>query len=95
MDWLLLLILTKLIWNESFFKIKGGIDYMYYFIDIGVGNPGQVQSAILDTGSDTFTVPCTLCKSGDCGQHEHPYFDSKQSNTFSLKESCFSPVLFS
>lgn len=26
--------------NESFFKIKGGVDYMYYFIDIGLGSPG-------------------------------------------------------
>ena len=26
--------------DESFFKIKGGIEYMYYFIDIRVGNPG-------------------------------------------------------
>ena len=52
---------------ESLFKIKGGIDYMYYFIDIKMGNPSQVQSAILDTGSDTLTVPCTFCKDGDCG----------------------------
>ena len=39
MNWLLLLILFGLIRNESFFKIKGGVDYMYYFLDIGVGNP--------------------------------------------------------
>ena len=25
---------------ESLFKVKGGVDYMYYFIDISVGNPG-------------------------------------------------------
>jgi len=35
----LLIIFSK---SESFFKIKGGVDYMYYFIDIGMGNPGQV-----------------------------------------------------
>ena len=68
---------------------------MYYFIDISVGNPGQVQSAILDTGSDTLSVPCTLCKNGDCGKHEHSYFNNDRSKTFTLKESCYFPVLFS
>lgn len=81
--------------NESFFKIKGGVDYMYYFIDIGLGSPGQVQSAILDTGSDTLSVPCTLCKKGDCGRHEHPHFNSKVSETFNVDKSCYFPVMFS
>ncbi len=35
---------------------------MYYFLDILFGNPSQVQSAILDTGSDTLSIPCKLCK---------------------------------
>ena len=80
---------------ESFFKAKGGVDYMYYFIDINMGSPGQVQSAILDTGSDTLSVPCTMCKKGDCGKHEHTYFDNDKSKTFTIKESCYFPVMFS
>lgn len=48
---------------------------MYYYVEVEVGNPKQIQSAILDTGSDMLSFPCTLCKNGDCGKHEHDYFN--------------------
>ena len=41
------------------------------------------------------SFPCVLCKSGDCGVHEHSYFDQKTSQSFNLVTRCYSPVLFS
>lgn len=73
---------------EKFFEIDGGPKYMYYFAKFQVGNPGVEQSAIIDTGSDTFAFPCDSCESGDCGDHQDPRYIISKSKTFNYKIEC-------
>ena len=94
MIWLLFLFLrirTKA--DERQFEIFGGVEKMYFYAEIFVGGNKQPESAILDTGSDMLSFPCTLCKNGDCGKHEHDYFNHQSSGTFSLITKCQSPML--
>jgi len=57
-------------------------DNMQYVIPIEIGDPGQVMTAIPDTGSFELVVPSTSCESGCRG---HPLFNSSMSNTFKLR----------
>ena len=53
-----------------------------YYVDVTVGDPGQVQSLIVDTGSSITAFPCTTtCESGGCGEHLDPQFNPEGSKT--------------
>lgn len=73
---------------EKFFEVNGGPKYMYYYTKFSVGNPDSLQSAIIDTGSDTLAFPCDHCQSHDCGTHEDPRFVSSESTTFKYEIHC-------
>ncbi len=61
---------------------------MYYFAKFQVGEPPVEQSAIIDTGSDTFAFPCDNCTSSDCGSHQDPRYIISNSKTFGFKVDC-------
>jgi len=54
-------------------------DNMQYVIPIEIGEPGQLMTAIPDTGSFELVVPSTACSSGCKG---HPLFNATQSRSF-------------
>ena len=65
----------------------GTRDFGYYFVDVAVGSPPQRLSAIVDTGSEGFTVTCTACQ--DCGTvHMDPFFNPDISSSFERLEQC-------
>lgn len=66
----------------AFFAIKGGYKSMYYAAPIFVGAKEQLQTVIIDTGSDLMAFPCAICKPGNCGTHEDSYYEYHQSSTF-------------
>lgn len=88
----LLFTLSRTEYYEKFFEIDGGPKYMYYFAKFQVGNPPSEQSAIIDTGSDTFAFPCDICESGDCGEHQDPRYIMSKSKTFGFKIDCSSQI---
>lgn len=53
--------------------------YGYYFVDVLIGTPAQVVSAIVDTGSSVVSFPCRPCP--HCGNHIDPLFDIARSET--------------
>lgn len=60
-------------------KIQGGQEYGYYFVDVFFGPNKQVQSLIIDTGSNQLITDCAPCDS--CGKHLHPPYDITLSKT--------------
>merc|ERR1719450_1504397 len=56
-------------------------EYAYYYVDLEVGQPAQLVSMIVDTGSELAAFPCKGC--GHCGQHIDPAFNFEQSRTAS------------
>ena len=64
---------------------------MYYFATFDVGTPEKLQSAIIDTGSDTMAFPCENCHGKNCGSHQFPRFSPEKSTTFKYKIRCSSP----
>ena len=76
---------------EKFFYIQGGPKYMYYFATFDVGTPQVLQSAIIDTGSDTMAFPCESCHGKNCGSHQYPRFRPDKSSSFKYKIRCSNP----
>ena len=64
---------------------------MYYFATFDVGSPEKLQSAIIDTGSDTMAFPCETCHGRNCGSHQYPRFSPEGSSSFKYKIRCTSP----
>lgn len=64
---------------------------MYYFATFDVGSPEKLQSAIIDTGSDTMAFPCETCHGKNCGSHQYPRFSPEGSSTFKYKIRCTNP----
>jgi hypothetical protein len=59
----------------------------YYFVDVMVGSPPQRQSAIVDTGSEGFSITCAPCSA--CGRnHMDPYFEPTASSSFTRLDQC-------
>jgi len=56
----------------------------YYYTNIYIGTPPQLQSVLIDTGSGFVGVPC---KSDRPNLHKDPFFDWENSSTF-IKETC-------
>ena len=73
---------------EKFFEISGGPEYMYYYAKFQIGSPTKLQSAIIDTGSDTLAFPCDNCQSHNCGNHQDNRFNTKKSNSFKFEVHC-------
>ena len=42
-------------------RLRGNSTLGYYYLNIYVGTPPQIQSVIVDTGSAITTFPCTDC----------------------------------
>lgn len=61
-------------------KLKGSSKLGYYTVDVQIGSPPQLQSLILDTGSDQMIIPCAGCEY--CNKHTNSLFDPNQSSTF-------------
>lgn len=83
-----------LCYYQKYFHVEGGPKYMYYFAKFSVGDPSKIQSAIIDTGSDTMAFPCDTCKSNDCGSHQNTRFETSKSRSFVHEKRCEMPVLF-
>ena len=55
--------------------------YGAYYVDIFVGSPPQLQTVIIDTGSQNTGIPCSECI--NCGgHHTDPAFIQSQSKSF-------------
>lgn len=66
--------------DKHIIPLYGNASLGYYYANLYIGNPGQQQSAIVDTGSGQLALPCSKCIS--CGrQHIHLPFDMSQSTT--------------
>lgn len=83
-----ILTLTSQTHYEKFFEISGGPEYMYYYAKFQIGSPTKLQSAIIDTGSDTLAFPCNNCQSHNCGKHQDPRFNTQKSNSFKFEVHC-------
>ena len=79
---------------EKFFEVNGGPKYMYYYTKFTVGTPASMQSAIIDTGSDTLAFPCDSCQSKNCGTHEDPRFITKKSRSFNYEIQCSKHIFY-
>ena len=63
---ILLLSLIYLIYTKSpnniplntTFRLYGNITFGYYYFNLYLGKPPQIQSFIVDTGSNIMTIPC-------------------------------------
>jgi hypothetical protein len=75
---------------QNTYPLYGNIsEVSYYFADIYIGTPPQLQSVIIDTGSGFLGVGC---KGARLNPHRDPLFDWEASNTFKEK-TCDSHIL--
>ena len=71
------------------YPLYGNIsELFYYYTNIYIGTPGQIQSVIIDTGSSFVGVPCMNTCTDNCGStHKDPFFDTNSSTTY-IKDTC-------
>lgn len=46
--------------NHNHFKFTVTTLLGYYYVEVGVGSPPQMQALIIDTGSNILAVPCEI-----------------------------------
>jgi len=71
--------------TQNTYPLYGNItELSYYYAEIYIGTPPQLQSVIIDTGSGFLGV---ACKEPRVNFHKDPFFDWEASNTF-RREIC-------
>ena len=68
--------------NHHTLQVYGNYSLGYYYVEVGVGSPPQMQALIIDTGSNILAVPCKGCT--HCStSHLHQPFNVNGSSTSS------------
>jgi hypothetical protein len=75
--------------DKHIIPLYGNSSLGYYYANIFIGTPPQMQSVIVDTGSGILALPCSRCTSCGRGHLNPPYrLESSSSSRYVTCVSC-------